>query len=201
MEENKMGNITFVDHNGKPIMKSDDSPFPETFYFSKFYEEKEYKKFIKNVEKLIRLSDEYKNYIGVLRDTVSALNIDNILSHITSNDAELEFHHYPLSLYDIVDAVMIQKFFDDENFTTFSIAKEVLELHYKNLVGLVPLSKTNHELAHIGELFLSSNQIFGNYKEFINRYPEGVSKELREKIKEMDDNTEKGHPSDIRGLF
>ena len=201
MKENKIGNISFTEKDGKLIMKSDDSPFPETFYFGKFYEEKEYKKFIKNVEKLIRTSNEYRNYVEQLRGTVSALNVDNILSYITTNDADMEFHHYPFTLYDIVDIVIIQKFFNQEDFTSFSIAKEVLELHFKNMTGLVPLTKTMHELAHFGYLFLSSNQIFGNYKEFMQKYPEGISKELKQKITDMEEMTEQDHPSDIRGLF
>lgn len=200
-EKNKIGNINFIDSEGKPIIQSDDSPFPESFYFDKFYEEREYKKFIKNIEKLIRTSNEYKNYVEQLHSTIAALNIDNILSYITDADADIEFHHYPFTLYDIVDAVVLQKFFNQENFTSFSVAKEVMGLHYKNFIGLVPLTKTTHELAHAGELFLSSKQIFGDYKEFMERYPEGVNKETKEKIEEMEKLTEQDYPSDAGGLF
>jgi flagellar biosynthesis chaperone FliJ len=200
-EKNKLGNINFIDQDGKPIIKSDNSPFPASFYFDKFYEEKEYKKFIKNIEKLIRTSNEYRNYIEQLHNTVAALNIDNILSYITDSDANVEFHHYPFTLYDIVDIVIIQKFFEQQNFTSFSIAKEIMELHYKNLIGIVPLTKTMHELAHAGELFLSSKQIFGNYKEFMKRYSEGINKDLKQKIDEMENSTEADYPSDIGGLF
>jgi len=201
MKENKMGNIEFVDSNGKPIIKSSDNPFPESFYFDKLYEEAEYKKFIKNTERLIRPSKEYRTYIEQLRGTVSALNVDNILSYITSNDAELEFHHYPFSLYDIVDIVVFQNFFDMKDFTSFDISKEIMELHYENLIGLVPLSTTNHELAHAGELFLSSKQIFGDYKAFMARYPEGISADLREKITEMEEFSDKNKPTDAKGLL
>lgn len=201
MEENKMGNIEFVDNNGKPIIQSEDNPFPESFYFDKLYEEQEYKKFIKNTERLIRPSKEYRTYIEQLRGTVSALNVDNILSYITSNDAELEFHHYPFSLYDIVDIVILQKFFDMEDFTSFDICKEVMELHYQNLIGLVPLTKTSHELAHAGELFLGYNQVFGDYKTFMTMYKEGISKELKEKIEEMERLTDANNPTDAKGLL
>jgi len=201
MEENKLGNIEFDDNNGKPILKSSDTPFPESFYFDKFFEEKEYKKFIKNIERLVRASKEYKNYVEDLRATVSALNVDNILSYITSNDAVLEFHHYPFSLYDIVDTIVLQKFFDMDDFTSFDVGKEVMECHYENLIGLVPLSTTNHELVHAGELFLSTKQIFGDYRAFIAEYPEGISDDLKVKITEMEELSVKNQPTDGKGLF
>lgn len=201
MKKNKIGNLTFTEVDGKPVIMSDNSPFPESFYFNGFYEEREYKKFIKNIEKLIRTSDEYRNYIEQLHTTITALNVDNVLSYITSNDATIEFHHYPFTLYDVVDIVTVQKFFEQVDFTSFSIAKEVLELHHKNLIGLVPLSKTNHELAHAGELFLSAKQIFGEYKKFMKRYPEGINQDLHEKIKQLNELTEKNYPTDVGGLF
>jgi len=201
MEENKIGNIEFSEKNGNKIMKSENSPFAEGMYFTKFYEEKAYKKFITNIERLIRMSKEYKNYVEMLRTNLNALNVDNILSNITAADADLEFHHYPFTLYDIVDVVCINNFLDKKNFTSFSIAKEVMELHYKNLIGLVPLSKMNHELAHNGDLFLSSKQIFGEYTEFMKKYEKAVSAELKEKIKKMEEMSEKNLPSDVRGLL
>ena len=76
MEENKMRNIVFTEVDGKPVMESD-SPFPEAFYFSKFYEDREYKKFIKNVERQVRSSREYHMYVELLRTNVSALNLDS----------------------------------------------------------------------------------------------------------------------------
>ena len=201
MEENRIGNIEFVDSNGKPIIKASDNPFPESFYFDKLYEEQEYKKFIKNTERLIRTSREYKTYVEQLRGTISALNVDNVLSYITSTDADLEFHHYPLSLYDIVDAVVLQSFFDMEDFTSFDVARKVMEAHYENLIGVVPLSKTNHELAHAGELFLSQKQVFGDYRKFMTKYVEGISQELNEKITEMELLSSKNQPTDGRGLL
>jgi hypothetical protein len=201
MEDNKLGNINFTEIQGNPVLKSDNSVFPESFYFSKFYEEKAYKKFISNIERLIRSSKEYKKYIELLRSNLSALNIDNILSNITNADAELEFHHYPLSLYEIVDIVCTSKFLNKEKFTSFSVAKEVMESHYINIIGLVPLTKTNHELAHNGDLFISKKQIFGDYSRFIDIYKNSVSADISNKISKMEELSDQNSPSDIRGIF
>jgi hypothetical protein len=201
MEENKLANISFTEVNGNPVVKSDKNVFSESFYFSKFYEEKAYKRFITNVERLIRSSREYKKYIELLRTNVSALNVDNILTNITNADAELEFHHYPFTLFDVVDIVSIDKFLKKEKVNSFIIAKEVMDLHYKNLIGLVPLSKMNHELAHAGSLFISSKQIFGDYKQFLTTYDKAISNEIKEVIKKMEELTESNAPSDTKRLF
>jgi len=201
LEKNKIGNITTEKIGDNIVVKSDTTIFSEELYFSKIYEEGVYKRFIKNTEKLIRTSKEYTDYIDKLRSNIGALNIDNILSNITTADVDLEFHHYPFSLYDIVDTVATHKFVNQEPFNTFSLAKEIMELHFKNMIGLVPLTITNHELAHGGNLFISSNQIFGNYKKFIEDYKIGVSGEILERIQKMEELTSNDTPSDFRGLF
>ena len=76
-----------------------------------------------------------------------------------------------------------------------------MDLHYKHHVGLVPLSKTNHELVHDGKLFISENQIFGNYKQFVNNYDIAISTELRTKIKDLKEYTEKDSPTDFMGII
>jgi hypothetical protein len=200
-EENKLGNIEYTDVNGNKVVKSETSAFAESFYFKKVYDEQEFKKFILNTERLIRGSREYFSYVELLRTNLSALNADNILSNVTNADAELEFHHYPLSLYDIVEAVSITSFLNGKDFNTFTLAKEVMDAHYKNTVGLVPLSKTNHELAHGGNLFISKKQVFGDYKKFISTYKKGLSPELIERIKKMEELSDKNIPSDLRRLY
>jgi hypothetical protein len=201
MEDNKIGNIEATEINGVPVVKSQDSVFPESFYFSKFYEEKAYKRFIQNTEKLIRTSKEYKTYIELLRTNLTALNLDNVMSNITNADAEMEFHHYPVTLYEIVDLVAMSKFLKKEGFTSFKIAREVMDLHFKNIVGLVPLTKTNHELAHNNALFFSTKQVFGNFKEMLKIYEDAVSTDLKNKVARIDEMTEQDQPSDIRGIL
>jgi hypothetical protein len=201
MEENKLANINFTEVKGNPVIKSDENMFPESFYFSKFYEEKAYSKFIKNIERMIRSSKEYKTYIEMLRSNVSALNFDNVLNNITTSDAELEFHHYPFTLYELIDLVCVDKFMRKEKFTSFAITKEVMQLHYQNMVGLVSLTKTNHELAHNGNLFFSKKQVFGEYEKLVNRFTETLSTEIKEKLKRLQELTEQDAPTDNGGLF
>lgn len=201
MEKNSIGNIHSIEIKGNPVVKSENSIFAESFYFNGLYDENLYKKFIKNTEKLIRNSIEYKNYIELLRTNLTALNLDNILSNITTDDAELEFHHYPFSLYEIVDIVTTARYIKDQKVTSFAIAKEVMELHYKNQIGLVPLSITNHELAHNGNLFISTKQVFGNYSVFISNFTNIIPTILKDRVKKIEELTEKDIPSDLGGLL
>lgn len=196
-----IGNIETVEIANDFGIKANDSPFAVSFYFDDYYNEKSVKQFIKTVEKLIRTSKEYKMYIELLRTNVFALNHDSIMTNITTADVDLEFHHTPLTLYDIVEIVILKHITNDEKFTSFSIAKEVMDLHYKHKVGLVPLTKTTHELAHSGNLFISESQIFGQYKMFLEEYKDGVSADLIQKVRELENLSAANTPSDFRGLF
>ena len=84
---------------------------------------------------------------------------------------KVEIHHEPFTLYDIVN-VVLQKFIDSgEPLNDLLIADEVLELHYANLVGLIPLSKTVHKLVHNStKVKIPINMCYGNYDEFLEKY-------------------------------
>lgn len=202
-EENNqvIGNIETVEANGHIGIQSTDSPWALDFYFVDVYDDKAVKRFIQTTERLIRTSREYKAYIELLRTNVFALNHDSIMANITTADVDLEFHHYPFTLYDIIETVMLKHVVAEEKFTSFSIAKEVMELHFHHYIGLVPLSKTNHELAHSGNLFLSKNQIFGDYRKFMELYKTGVSVDMKTKVETMENFSEMGIPSDFKGMF
>lgn len=202
MEEKEViGNIKTIESGDDFGIKSENSPFVESFYFEDFYDDRSVKKFIKIVERLIRTSKEYNTYIGELRNNVSILNHDNILSNISAADVDLEFHHYPFTLYDIIEIVMLHHVVQKENFTSFSIAKEVMELHYKHLIGLVSLTKTTHELSHSGNLFLATTQVFGDYKHFIELYKDGLSGVMMEKINAIEQYTKDGIKTDFKGIL
>lgn len=103
----------------------------------------------------------------------------------------LEFHHYPFTLFDLVAIVLQDKINKGvKDISPFLIANEVMQLHYENLVGLVPLSKTVHELAHSGEIFISLDLVFGNVKEFLRRYKRALNEEQRGQLRKLIELTE-----------
>jgi len=151
--------------------------FYENFYMEDMFDHSKYTKFIKNVENQIRTSDEYSNYIYYLKSEIH-LNKCAILGNIDDEMTDIEFHHYPFTLYDIVNVVTAKKILNKEKVSTFIIIDKVLKLHYENKIGLVPLCKTIHQLAHAGEIFINLNQVFGKVNDFINDYYLGLTDEL-----------------------
>ena len=62
-------------------------------------------------------------------------------------------------------------------------ADEVMECHYLNRVGLIPLSKTIHEMVHKSDkIFIPLHLVYGRYKEFFDVYGEYMSDQLFEFI-------------------
>lgn len=195
-----MSNIGNLEFDNLKI-KSNKSIYCESFYFVDVFDETNLKKFIKSVERTVRSSKEYKRYIENLRTNVHALNYDTVMSNISNTDTALEFHHYPLSLYEISEILILDHLANKDNITSFSIAKEIMEYHFKNKIGLVSLTKTNHELAHDGALFLHKNQIFGKYEEFINEHPNGISMDIRNKIDRLNKMSDANVATDFKGLL
>ena len=144
------------------------------FYFSLNLEddEKQKTKFIKDIERIVRSSLEYRNYIKFLK-TEALMNYCSVLNKLPDdviNNISIEMHHYPFTLYDITNAVLDRHLQCGLNFSKLSIANEIMDLHYNNQIGLVPLTETAHELAHSNTIELSSKLIFGDYERFINIY-------------------------------
>lgn len=193
--------LSFKDTGKNLSIKSDGNIFSEQYYYSDFFDEKGTRKFIKNIESLVRSSREYKNYIEQLRTNFSHLNQDAVMGNISTLDTDLEFHHYPFTLYDICEIVVMKGATDQKYESSFSAAKKIMDLHYKNIIGLVPLTKTNHELAHDGKIFLSTKQIFGNWEEFYNQYLKYISVENKNKIKDLKEKSEANLPTDFMGFF
>lgn len=146
-------------------------------------DEKDFKKFVKDIEKVIRTSVEYKTFIKYLRENFGMnkcafLNVSN-----DENGADIEIHHAPYSLFDIVNIVYRKRSYNHESLSVFMIAEEVLKLHYQLLVGLIPLSETVHQLVHAGRLFIPINKVIGRYKLFTDIYYPYIEPEMLDTLK------------------
>jgi hypothetical protein len=150
--------------------------FIQQFYVEDMFDGKEYNKLIKSIERQVRTSDEYKRYIGYLRGEIG-LNRCSILGEISDEVASIEMHHYPFTLFDIVNIVVAHKLEKKQRVNTFLVADEILKIHFDNIIGLVPLSVTVHELVHAGEIFVNLNQVFGDVNTFIETYYMGITDE------------------------
>jgi len=150
-----------------------------SYYIEKIGDDKTFKKVIKNVESMVRRSGEYSRYISILLSNYPELSSCAFLSNIPEESTiTLELHHHPFTLYDIVQTVIIKHIKEGVPFSTFNIASEVLQLHYKNYIGLVRLSATIHEMYHSGNLFIPIDMVFWKKNAFVEMYKPYFTRDL-----------------------
>lgn len=159
------------------------------FYEDLDFENEKFKvKFIKDIERIIRTSLEYRNYIKFLK-TDAELTMCTVMNRLPEDlmgRITLEMHHCPLTLFDLVDTVLNKYVVTNTTFTRISIANEVMDLHYAGWIGLVPLTKTMHQLVHSGTKVVHPADVFGDYSKFINVYSPFMEEDTLEKVKDFD---------------
>lgn len=154
-------------------------------YTTRLETEKEKEKFIKRVENVVRSSMEYRDYIAYLKEYVN-MNMCAFFSNVENGNGakvRIEIHHEPLTLFDIVKTI-INKYLDEAiPINDLYIADEVMELHYKNKVGLIPLSKSVHQIIHnSNEIIIPLTLVYGNYTAFLDEYAEYLDEAILDKI-------------------
>lgn len=152
---------------------------------------KDLKKYLTRVERIIRTSFEYKQFINFLRD-YAGFDKCSFLENVSNADdkaIKIHIHHHPLTLFDIVSTVFNKHKANGESLDENMVAKEVMYNHYIGHVGLIPLSETVHELVHNQYLFIPNDKVFGRWKEFIKEYQPYVSPELLTNILKSEEAT------------
>lgn len=178
------------------VVLSVGSPNRIRYRFMDFEDEKKLIKYIKKIENIVRSSQEYKDFIKYLKEeqeyTQCAFFREIDIREIKG--VGIEFHHYPFSLFDITSIVLDKEsHYRTTTVNTFDIANEIMRIHYDGLVGLVPLSKTLHDLAHDGEVFINFSLVSGDVKTFMENYNEFIPEELKEKISVLENLSEKNN--------
>ena len=149
-------------------------------------DQKQFMKYLFNIEKVCRKSFEYKQLMRFLKD-YGGMNKDSFLENVSMDDgARIEIHHSPLTLFDIVNVIVCKREALGESLSVPMVAKEVLYQHYKLIIGLIPLCKTVHELVHAQYLFIPSWAVLGNYKEFLRQYDKWIPYEVRSNLESLE---------------
>ena len=147
---------------------SDTHPFRLSLRIRNFENEADYKKFVKNCEMLIRRCNEYKlwrNYIIDVLQVNTCMITNECMDQVT-----IEVHHHIPSLYTLVSALVNKKIETEQEFCSFDIAHEAIELHFKNKIGYVTLLKSMHEKFHNGFLTIPIGFVKGDYNHFVSEY-------------------------------
>lgn len=159
-------------------------------------------KFIKRTEQMIRSSLEYKDMLQYLKDSIgldSCFFFKNV-TKVKGKKLSVELHHEPLTLFDLVNTILTKCEEEGLPINDLYIADEVMRLHYENQVGLVPLSKTVHELVHNGKIFVPLNAVYGEYSRFLTDYEDYIDESVFDKIEKKVDQTKAMTPEDFDAL-
>lgn len=198
--ENKIVNIEAIKTKRNIEISAEKDFFAARMYIEDAWDTKAFNTLIKNVEKQVRTSEEYKNYIGYLKEEIG-LRHCAVLGNVDDSMTAIEMHHYPFTLYDIVFIVANAKLNRKEKLSSFLLAHEILELHFDNVIGLVPLSITVHELVHAGEIFISLKQVFGDVNGFVEMYHDGLTDDYIDNFNKLVDRTEMNTQVDFNGVL
>ena len=154
--------------------------------------EKEVRQYFFTIERIVRSSYLYKHkLIPFLRDYVN-MNECSFYQNVNNIDTysiKIHIHHAPLTLFDIVNTVFHKRCKYKEPIDVNLVAKEVMWLHYRMQVGLIPLSETVHELVHNGFLFIPTNKVYGKYNEFIQYYREFIDPQVLSTLQQAEEYT------------
>ena len=128
----------------------------------------------------IRRSIEYKlwrNYI------VDVLQINEcMITGECMEDVTIEVHHHIPSLYTLVTALVNKCIETDQEFCTFDICQQAIELHFKNKIGYTTLLKSMHEKFHNGKLTIPIGFVKGDYNHFVREYSKFLDEDELDKI-------------------
>ena len=160
---------------------------PEYDYQISLQKPSQRKKVIKRIESIVRSSMEYRDYIQYLKDYMDMRQcafFPNINNQGGENKRiKIEIHHEPFTLYDLVSVVLDKQIALGYPINELYIAEEVMKLHYDNMVGLVPLSKTIHQIiTRSNKIFVPLTMVYGDYKKFLVDYEEWIPDYMLEKL-------------------
>lgn len=155
------------------------------------FDEKDFRKYINDVKRSIRNSLEYRQLIQFLKRNMN-MNTSSFFENVNNIDfpkVKIEIHHSPYTLEDIVMTVFNKRVFYGEEIDIEDVAKEVMFIHYNLMVGLIPLTETEHELVHNQFLFIPTDKVIGNYKQFEEMYRNWIPEDTKDKVKAYEDKT------------
>ena len=186
-------NLNYVECDNQTIeyIKIDKPPVYDIEDYDLF-DDKDFAKYIKRIKDLVRHSFEYKQLVNFLRDNMQ-MNKCSMYENVSNENnykIKIHVHHEPFTLEDIVLIVYRKRCYYREDITPEMVAKEILYLHYKFLVGLIPLAETVHELVHNNYLFVPCNKVLGNFDKFAEIYDEFLDVEQKETLATIKEFTE-----------
>ena len=111
------------------------------------------------------------------------LNRDQNMASITSEMTDLDLHHHFPTLKQATIMIIEHMLNTKGCVTTFEVVNELKEVHRKNWMAIIMLSKTNHQKYHTDPSeFISLTQCYGNPFAFIDHYIDGMTLDISFKL-------------------
>jgi len=149
-------------------LTSPNNPFSLSLRVENFYSEKDYDKFVKNVERLVRYSCEYRQWVAYIIEILGVRQC--AMTEELLSECDIEIHHHPINLYTVCNAVISSYINKGKKFCSYDIATDVIELHFRNKIGYVPLLSDIHKKFHGGFQDIPIEFVSGDYKYIIDTY-------------------------------
>lgn len=154
---------------------SDQYPFRLPLRVKTFENETEYIKFIRNCEKAIRGSIEYKQWRNYIIEILGVQTC--MITNERMDQCTIEVHHHIPSLFVLVKSITNKMMDEEKEFSTFDVALEGIKYHFQNKVGYATLIKSIHEKFHNGFLGIPNTVIKGNFQSFLSEYASNIDDE------------------------
>jgi hypothetical protein len=154
--------------NDDNVFSLPNSQFDLPLRITSFPSEKDYENFVKNVERVVRFSQEYKLWAKYITEHLGQSKC--ALTNETINECCLEIHHHPITLYSVVKSVLNDVMSKNQEFSTFDVATKIIELHFQNKIGYIVLLSDLHKKYHNGFLNLPIELVHGDYKYILQNY-------------------------------
>lgn len=169
------------------------------------FDEKSRAKYINDCERAIRTSYEYRRMVDFFRtnDGMNCCTFLSNLSNLDSTKITIHLHHTPLTLYDVVAAVITKHIRMNESLSVFAIAKEVMWLHYHRFVGLIPVCETVHQMIHNQIIIVPTYVVNQQYIQFVHDYYDFIDPDTLRALEDLERLSMQylNNPNDISNLI
>jgi len=151
-----------------------------------FDDEKSVHKYVRSLKTYIRGSMEYSKLMRFLKCHME-MNKCFFLKKVwqyKGSKISMEIHHTGFTMEDIIDTVLRKRYKEGEDYNASYIAREIMLLHYRGMIGLTSLCATCHELIHAegSQLFIPLQDCgFGDMNLFYEEYKPYMNKALAKK--------------------
>lgn len=140
-----------------------------------------YSRFVYSCENNFRRSRFYKSYKANIMN--KGLNRDQHMAGITSDMADLELHHNFPTLKQATIMIIEHLLNTQGCVTTFEVIRLLEEAHRNNWMGVIILSKTQHQVFESDPTsFISLAQCYGDPFKFLDNYIDGMTLDISFKM-------------------